>query len=156
MRKKELIKINEELFQRLEEEKLNFKKANEKNIELEKQIQILRDKVKLLEEKTPEEEPKAPEAPEEIILENDLEYGAKIIGKIVFSSAEFCNQLSSPTPSESTKELINLCLGRTEVAKAEIHKIISSEASLNNKIAMMDSELAACTDYFNSLKAQTL
>ena len=48
-----------------------------------------------------------------------MEYGAKVIGQIVVSAAEYSNKLTIGSNS-SQKELVNLILGKTEVAKSEI------------------------------------
>ena len=89
----------------------------------------------------------------QIKLKEDTKYGASIIGKIVLSSTTYCNELTL-TMGASAKELINLILGRTEVAKAEILKITSSNASIEDKKAMIDSEAFSAEDYFKSIMAQ--
>lgn len=103
-------------------------------------------------EKMSESEPEKKEIPQ-VILPNDMEYGAEIIGKTVMLATECCNTLSAE-PSENTKELINLILGRGEVAKAEILKIVSSPMDSQSKISSMDEELRQSEDYFKSVMAQ--
>lgn len=89
----------------------------------------------------------------QVTLRDDMEYGAEIIGKAVFLATEYCNRLSSE-PGENNKELINLILGRTEVAKAEILKIISSNEDSQSKVSAMNDELNQAEDYFKSVMAQ--
>jgi NAD(P)-dependent dehydrogenase (short-subunit alcohol dehydrogenase family) len=91
---------------------------------------------------------------DEINLPDDTAYGAKIIGKIVLSAAEYCNSLTTTPTAQNTKELVNLILGRSEVAKAEILKIVAADADRQSKILAMESELKECEDYFKSVMAQ--
>ena len=156
MRKKELLKLNEQLFEKAE----NAIRAAE---ELKRENSSLLSKIEELEKKLSgvKEAPK-PSAPlqtiekkmvSEVKLKNETEYGASVIGKIVLSSTSHCNELTL-TMGSAAKELINLILGRTEVAKAEILKITSSDAPLEDKKAMIDSELISAEDYFKSVMAQ--
>ena len=55
---------------------------------------------------------------------------------------------------ENLKELLNLILGRTEVAKSEILNIASSEVSLENKMQMMDAARDEAIEYFKSIMEQ--
>lgn len=89
-----------------------------------------------------------------ITLDNATSFGAQIIGKIVLKAATHCNSLSADFEPAYAKELINLILGRTEVAKAEILSIVSSEADMEIKKSMILSEQNACEDYFLSVLAQ--
>ena len=52
------------------------------------------------------------------------------------------------------KELVNLILGRTEVAKAEILKIVGSEIPLENKYEQISGCEKSAEDYFHSVMAQ--
>lgn len=92
----------------------------------------------------------------EINLPDEVEYGSDIIGKIVLLAAEYCGSLSAESSGIDTKELINLILGRTEVAKAEILKITGMKTDSQSKTAAMDKELRDAEDYFKSVVAQKL
>ena len=157
MRKKELLKLNEQLFDRAEAAMRTAEELKKENSSLLSKIEALEKKIEGMAE-TPK-----PSAPLQIIeekmvsqikLKEDTEYGASIIGKIVLSSTSYCNELTSSMEASSAKELVNLILGRTEVAKAEILKITSSNASIEDKKAMIDSELYSAEDYFKSVMAQ--
>ena len=87
------------------------------------------------------------------VMTDEMEIGAKIIGKAVIEAAKICNQLTE-FGREDSKELVNLVLGRCEVLKAEILAICCCQANYNQKIDMMETERAAAYDYFNSILAQ--
>ena len=87
------------------------------------------------------------------VMTEEMEIGAKIIGKAVIEATKICN-LITEKGGESSKELVNLVLGRCEVLKAEILAICCCEANYNQKIDMMETERAAAYDYFNSILAQ--
>ena len=88
-----------------------------------------------------------------ITLEPECEYGAKIIGQIVVDATTKCNSLTLDGDT-GNRELVNLILGRTEVAKAEILKIVSSDISLEDKKNKIDLEKNETVDYFGSVMAQ--
>lgn len=83
----------------------------------------------------------------------EMEYGSEIIGKIVMQSVEYTNKLSELGKS-NVKELVNLILGKTEIAKSEILDISLSDTSLENKYSMMDNELNETVEYFKSVLEQ--
>ena len=56
--------------------------------------------------------------------------------------------------TENSKELLNLILGRTEVAKAEILKTVSSDIAFDEKKAKIDAEYESAKDYFESVIRQ--
>ena len=84
----------------------------------------------------------------------EVEYGAAVIGKIVVEAAKYINRVTSRGEQEYTKELINLILGRTEVAKSEILSIVSSDAGADEKKRGADAQLEQAKDYFESIIAQ--
>ena len=84
----------------------------------------------------------------------EIEYGAAVIGKIVVEAAKYINRVTSRGEQEYTKELINLILGRTEVAKSEILGIVSSDAAADEKKRGADAQLEQAKDYFESIIAQ--
>lgn len=88
-----------------------------------------------------------------VLQDNSMEYGSQIIGKIIVESAKFANSLSE-SAGENKKELVNLIMGKAEVAKAEIFNIATSDMADANKKEMIDSQLQEATDYFKSVAAQ--
>lgn len=158
MRKKELLKINEELFKRLDSVHLSFEELKKDYEALQKELSALKEENIRLTALT---EPSAPlKALEQKSVESDcrvsedMEYASSVIGKIVVSAAKHCNRLTASSDSPETRELVNLILGRTEVAKANILKIISCEADILEKKQNIDRELEVCEDYFLSIMAQ--
>lgn len=91
---------------------------------------------------------------QESLLSEEFEYAASIIGKTVVESTKTCNELALINGKVDTKELVNLILGRTEVLKAEILKILNSDNDFEAKKDLMQKEQAEAYDYFNSIKAQ--
>lgn len=158
MKKKDLLKLNQDLFSQLDNAKLaveNIKKENEElKIEIEKlkqPPQALRDNgtvtepIKKLEEKLIKQAG----------ISDETQYGAAVIGKIVVSAARHCNKLTAlNSGSENIKELVNLILGRTEVAKAEILEAVSNDSDFEEKKNLIDAKQQAAEDYFNSVCAQ--
>lgn len=91
---------------------------------------------------------------EPVVLKDDImEYGSRTIGKIIVESAKYANVISA-TDNENKKELINLIMGKAEVAKAEVFNISTSEITCDNKKEMIDAQLVEATDYFKSVAAQ--
>ena len=176
MNKKQYIELSQELQERLHTEKnatKELKKENSKlideNNDLNAQLNELRGRIAELEKAKTEEvlnteevtpcvtevKPAEPETQvAEPKLSDSMSAGAKIIGKIVLSSAEYCNALSGATAPQNAKELLNLILGRTEVAKAEILRISALDIPHEEKLAAMEQELAEAEDYFKSVMAQ--
>jgi len=150
MRKKDLSNLNNELFAKINalQRDLNslneqFDAVNNENSELKKQ---------LLELKEQKEDETVPEILKKEISE-DMGYAAKIIGEIVVDATIKCNKLTIGG-DVSKRELVNLILGRSEVAKAEILKAITQEISFEEKKLIIDNEKKACEDYFFSVLAQ--
>ena len=85
-------------------------------------------------------------------ITTDTDYGAAVIGKTVIAAAKYCEQLKT---RDNAKELINLILGRTEVAKAEILNIVTTDNADEEKRRLIDEQLALAEDYFASVTAQT-
>ena len=159
MRKKKLIEQNLSLFEQLQKsqgEILEIKRLLNVNA---KEIGDLKAKLEesLLENKQTTEPMRRLE--EKIIanatLKPDMEYGAAVIGKIVVSAAEHSNNLTIGG-DDSKKELVNLILGKTEVAKAEILSVIESEDSFDTKCAKIDQIAVVTKEYFESVVAQIL
>lgn len=157
MRKKVLIEQNLSLFEQLQkahleinELKKTIKDYDEKMAKLESELEQLR---------SVKEEPTAPlkKLEEKVIananLKPDVEYGAKIIGEIVVSATNYSNSLTAGGES-AHRELVNLILGKTEVAKSEILNIVSGEASLDAKQSQIDAVRDDAEEYFKSVMAQ--
>ena len=157
MRKKVLIEQNLALFEQLQKAQLEvnelkktLKGYDEKMAKLEGELEELR---------KAEEVQTAPlkKLEEKVIananLKPDVEYGAKIIGEIVVSATNYSNNLTAGGES-ANRELVNLILGKTEVAKSEILNIVSGEASLDVKQTLIDSVRDDAQEYFKSLMAQ--
>lgn len=85
---------------------------------------------------------------EPIRFSDEIEYGSKIIGKIVVESAKATEQVSE------NAELKNLILFKTESIKAEILNICNSEISIEDKKSMIDFQLQEAIDYYRSIIAQ--
>lgn len=87
-------------------------------------------------------------------LKPDMEYGAKVIGKIVVSAAQYSNKLTLDG-TDKNKELLNLILGKTEIAKAEILSVIETDDTLDVKCLKIDQIALDSMEYFESVAAQT-
>ena len=176
MNKKQYIELSQDLQERLyveknitKELKIENSKLTDENNDLNAQLNQLRGRIAELEKAAAEEvvqieevtcevtedKPEEPKAEvSEPKLSDGMSAGAKIIGKIVLSSAEYCNALSGAAAPQNAKELLNLILGRTEVAKAEILRISALDIPYDEKLKAMEQELTAAEDYFKSVMAQ--
>ena len=85
---------------------------------------------------------------------DEEKYGASSIGKIVIKATACCNKLTSANDGYDPKELVNLILGRTEVAKAEILRIVNSDLEAERKSELIDDCKKSAEDYFESVMAQ--
>lgn len=86
-------------------------------------------------------------------IPEEFNFASDIIGNIIIKAAGYINQLNE-SDNPNKKELINLILGRTEVAKAEILNIISCEASESAKTELINSQFNETIEYFKSIKEQ--
>ena len=169
MRKKQYIELTENLTQRLKNEKQINDELRAENEALNKELAELREQIVALskaEEPVVDAEPIAikPQTviePEkkavsfgEVELSSGVSDGAKIIGKIVLKSAEYCNKLTDVGASENAKELVNLILGRTEVAKGEVLRLSNLDIDPKERYLAMERELNEAEDYFKSVMAQ--
>ena len=159
MRKKKLIEQNLSLFedlQKTQREISELKKLLSQNADEIKSL-----KAELTKAKAPEPEVTVTEPMrrlEEKVISNatlkpDMEYGAEVIGQIVVSAAEYSNKLTIGG-DDSKKELVNLILGKTEMAKAEILSVIESGDAFDAKCAKMDQIAVVTKEYFESVLAQ--
>ena len=157
MRKKKLLKLSEDLFNRLDAAQLALKEAKQENENLKKEIEILKTENEALKKAQLQSEPLKQleeKVKKQANISEDAEYGSQIIGKIVITAATYCNKLTSVSENTDVKELVNLILGRTEIAKAEILKIVSSDAEFSQKAELIDTVKNSAEDYFNSVMAQ--
>ena len=68
-------------------------------------------------------------------------------------SANGSNSLTNGGNTEH-RELVNLLLGKTEVAKAEILAVVNGEGSFEDKKIKIDAVADETLDYFSSVLAQ--
>lgn len=164
-----MIQQNRELFDKLQFANLNIKRLRDENTVLKEKLDILNNQLNKLNEKvkayneTAEVKPEdgnatenhygKAESSEPVELPAETEYGAKIIGDIVLQSVNYSNRLSVVQKS-NVKELVNLILGKTEVAKSEVLNIVLSDVSLENKFQMMDTVYNETIEYFKSILEQ--
>lgn len=154
MRKKALIEQNLTLFRQLEtlrgENAANMKKIHD----LQETIEQLK-QAKVTEK--PEESSPLKKLHDKVIENSKLnpavEYAAEVIGKLVMESANGSNKLTAGGNTEH-RELVNLLLGKTEVAKAEILEIVSGDFAFEVKKEKIDDVAENAIDYFNSILAQ--
>lgn len=154
MRKKAIMAQNLSLFEQLE--KLRGECALK-----DKKIKSLEEKIRSLSEKkdTPSEKNDTPlkKLEEKVInsasLKPDVEYASEVIGKLVLESANGSNTLTSDGNPER-RELVNLLLGKTEVAKAEILSVVSEDGDFEDKKAKIDAVRDEALDYFSSVLGQ--
>lgn len=173
LRKKKYIELTEDLQRRLYSGNLENDELRSENESLIKELSALkselsdlRGKLTALERSKEETSEKNPEPISEITppietapvnepeLAENINVGAKYIGKIVLASAEYCNRLTALGADPSFKELLNLILGRTEVAKAEILRLSALEVDQLSKQKAMETEYNEALDYFKSVMAQ--
>ncbi len=166
MKKKQYIELTETLSRRLNLEKRHSDELSKENSALNKELAELRQRIIALENAKPIvnepesviSEPVFQEKPvlNEPKLSDGINDGAKIIGKIVVKSAEYCNKLTDVGATANAKELVNLILGRTEVAKSEILRLSSLDIDPAERLTAMERELHESEDYFKSVMAQKI
>lgn len=154
MRKKAIMAQNLSLFEQLEK--------------LRGECELKDKKIKALEEKLKEAQnacrkpPKPADTPlkkleEKVVIsaniKPDVEYASEVIGKLVLESANGSNVLTSGGNADN-RELVNLLLGKTEVAKAEILEIISGQGGFDEKKSKIDAVRDETLDYFSSVLGQ--
>ena len=166
-RSKELMNLNNELYEKLDnsmkiqkeleqqiEELKNFleRSSESKSNENLEEIPTIEDSEQF---ETQNEEINIELAEkEEYKFEEDFDFAARVIGKTVVTATKICNELTLDNNTEERHELVNLILGRTEVLKAEILNILKSEAEVDTKKQLILSQQDLAYDYFNSIKAQ--
>ncbi len=89
-----------------------------------------------------------------IELSSEMQYAASVIGEAVVEVTKVCNKILTTDKSENSKELVNLVLGRNEVLKANILKILDETIEFSKKQELIEKEKCEAIDYFNSIIAQ--
>jgi hypothetical protein len=86
-------------------------------------------------------------------VEDINDYAVKAISRIITESIKIgCVLASNDNPDK--KELLNLTLGRTEVAKNEISSLIEANLSNAEKVKAIDNEEVGVKEYYQSILAQ--
>ena len=163
MNKNLLIKQNKQLFDKLHVSELSNKRLKDELVNLRKIVarleneieQLKNDDFEILSDTTLNDEviEEAANETKETVLGADIEIGSKIIGEIVIQAALTSNKIKEKS-HPNIKELVNLILGRTEVAKGEVLNIVSSDVSIEAKALMMDDVKAQTFEYFESILEQ--
>ena len=120
----------------------------------------------VLEEIPEKEEALVEEAPSQIVLSTpekprvapqfseETRFASSVIGEAVVEATKLCNKLTSFGADQTHKELVNLALGRTEVLKSEILKIMKLEITFEEKKNLIEKERRDTYDYFDSIMVQ--
>lgn len=163
MRKKDLLAQNTALFERLQQAELCIKKLRAELEQKDLKIASLEkeDEVDSIFETgiAPFKSDKTSDLSEQVQkngsvrLDAITEYGAEIIGKLVVSSARYSNKLTSGGNTDH-RELVNLLLGKTEVAKSEILSVIVGDGTVDEKKAAVNEIYERTEEYFVSVMAQ--
>lgn len=157
MRKKELLKLNQELFEKSQKYMTLYDELKRENAELLTEIKRLKQENSELIAKAERSAPMnklEEKVKSQAKLSGEAKIGASAIGKIVVKAASCCNSLTSANDGYDPKELVNLILGRTEVAKAEILKAVEADMSIDSKISLIETVKQSAEDYFDSVMAQ--
>lgn len=156
MRKKELLKINDELFSKCESLLFKVEELKKEAASLKGEIETLKEEKEQLNEKLNIPAQNVISQKEnKVDFSEETQYGAQIIGEIVIKAAKCCNKLTADASGDITKEQINLILGRTEIAKAEVLKAISDVGAFEDKKLKAQNAAKSAEDYFLSIMAQT-
>ena len=155
MKKKQLLLQNTELFDQLSAAQLMMDELRQALQAKDAEIVALQSEIAAMKNKDSSPLPPLEETRENNPnIQDDLHYGASVIGRIVVEAAKYCNRLTSDSSDSNVKELVNLILGRTEVAKAEILKCVSSNLPYEQKCVEIDKQFSEAQDYFASMMAQ--
>lgn len=159
MRKKDLIEQNSRLFDELQKTRFELNDLKKQLSSYENEIKFLKTELKNRENTVNEPTEPMHRLEEKVIATANanpaFDYGAKIIGEIVVCAADYSNKLTLGG-DDSRKELVNLILGKTEVAKAEILSVVESDDSFEVKRTKIDAVSAIAKEYFQSVAAQII
>ncbi len=154
MKKKDLTALNEKLFDERNEARQKYQYALEELNSLKaKNRELIAELERIKSEQTASEALKKLEKSVRLTLSDDKQYAAEVIGKIVLDAANKCNFLTRDGNPKNL-ELVNLILGRTEVAKAKILSACKKEIPFEDKKLIIDAENNEASDYFISVLAQ--
>ncbi len=178
VKKSQLLKQIENLTQKILEADEVIKALKDEVLDREEEIRRLNEKIKLAENTAisditvdePEDNESVIEDEPEIIKmkyddfdfakesaetnkEDVNDYAVKAISRIITESVKIgCVLASNDSPDK--KELLNLALGRTEVAKNEISSLIDAHLGKEEIIASIDKEEREVREYYQSILAQ--
>lgn len=157
MRKKELIRQNLSLFEELQKAKLETSDLKKQLKKYSDEIDALKSQLSDMKSEETEHTEPMRRLEEKVIssaaVDPDMDYGAKAIGKIVVSAANYSNRLTADG-NDSYKELVNLILGKTEIAKSEILAVVESDNLPEQKASKIDAIVNEADEYFKSVSAQ--
>ena len=157
LRKRNLLTLYNELLQKAEKYQSENEELKEENMRISARLEELMYEHEELLKKQGGDETPVEDLEEKMLarveLDEPVEYASKMIGKIVIEAAKHCNYITQINTKEA-KELVNLILGRTEVAKAEILDIIEKENDMDAIKKLAEKEKRETEDYFNSVRAQ--
>lgn len=159
MRKKKLINQNEQLFEQLENARFEIEKLKNELAKRDDFIQKIGGDTSNTappQQETPDDVLKTDKTePEEVSLGEAYDYAASVIGKIVLLATEKSNYLtSSEYAGRDTRELVNLILGRTEVAKSDIMSIVLESSDIDLIKKRCETVYDAAREYFDCVIAQ--
>ncbi len=161
MRKKKLLEQNTLLFEQMKQLEIEIallkKEISKRNAEIKRLSAMQGTKEQISADLTAKPENKQNDEvkhkPEDIVLDDISVYGSDTIGEIVLRATELSGRLSLEQ-SEENKELVNLILGKTEVAKSEILMATEKENSFENKKSEIDNIKNNTFEYFESVMGQ--
>lgn len=161
MRKKKLLEQNTLLFEQMKQLEIEIallkKEISKRNAEIKRLSALQGTKEQISADLTAKPENKQNDEvkhkPEDIVLDDISVYGSDTIGEIVLRATELSGRLSLEQ-SEENKELVNLILGKTEVAKSEILMATEKENSFENKKSEIDNIKNNTFEYFESVMGQ--
>lgn len=161
MRKKKLLEQNTLLFEQMKQLEIEIallkKEISKRNAEIKRLSAMQGTKEQISADLTAKPEnkqnDKVKHKPEDIVLDDISVYGSDTIGEIVLRATELSGRLSLEQ-SEENKELVNLILGKTEVAKSEILMATEKENSFENKKSEIDNIKNNTFEYFESVMGQ--
>ncbi len=153
MRKKELLNQNMALFEQLQKAKLEIASLKKEISLKDAEILNLRKTKNSDDYKTDIVKEIEQNVANAVEIPSDVEYGAEIIGKVVVCATEYSNRLTSDGDTRY-RELVNLILGKTEVAKSDILSVVSSNVGFDEKKEKINKIKDDTVEYFNSVMAQ--
>ncbi len=153
MRKKELLNQNMALFEQLQKAKLEIASLKKELSSKDAEILNLRKTKNSDDYKTDIVKEIEQNVANAVEIPSDVEYGAEIIGKVVVCATEYSNRLTSDGDTRY-RELVNLILGKTEVAKSDILSVVSSNVGFDEKKEKINKIKDDTVEYFNSVMAQ--